>query len=60
MEFYGLVSNLLVQVEPAKVFFRSAAPGRENKPVSHNWKKGRGRLDLNQKVGNWAVKLHLT
>ena len=21
---------------------------RENKPVSHNWKKGRGRLDLNQ------------
>ena len=33
---------------------------RENKPVSHNWKKGRGRLDLNQLVGNWAVKLHLT
>ena len=33
---------------------------KENKPVSHNWKKGRGRLDLNQKVGNWAVKLHLT
>ena len=33
---------------------------RENKPVSHNWKKGRGRPDLNQLVGNWAVKLHLT
>ncbi|KAJ8026082.1 hypothetical protein HOLleu_33820 [Holothuria leucospilota] len=33
---------------------------RENKPVSHNWKKGRGRLDLNQQVGNWDVKPHLT
>ncbi|KAJ8021317.1 hypothetical protein HOLleu_38482 [Holothuria leucospilota] len=33
---------------------------RENKPVSHNWKKGRGRLDLNQLVGNWDVKPHLT
>ena len=31
---------------------------RENKPVSHNWKKGCGWLDLNQLVGNWAVKLH--
>ncbi|KAJ8023461.1 hypothetical protein HOLleu_35914 [Holothuria leucospilota] len=33
---------------------------RENKPVSHNWKKGRGPLDLNQLVGNWDVKPHLT
>ena len=33
---------------------------RENKPVSNNWKKGRGRLNLNQLVGNWAVKPHLT
>ncbi|KAJ8034402.1 hypothetical protein HOLleu_21223 [Holothuria leucospilota] len=33
---------------------------RKNKPGSHNWKKGRGRLDLNQLVGNWDVKLHLT
>ncbi|KAJ8048343.1 hypothetical protein HOLleu_00618 [Holothuria leucospilota] len=33
---------------------------RKNKPVSHNWKKGRGRLDLNQLVGNWDVKPHLT
>ncbi|KAJ8034671.1 hypothetical protein HOLleu_21603 [Holothuria leucospilota] len=30
------------------------------KPVSHNWKKDRGRLDLNQLVGNWDVKPHLT
>ncbi|KAJ8031193.1 hypothetical protein HOLleu_27841 [Holothuria leucospilota] len=33
---------------------------RENKPVSHNWKKGCGHLDLNQLVGNWGVKPHLT
>ena len=33
---------------------------RENKPVSHNWKKGLGQLDLNQLVGNWAVKPYLT
>ncbi|KAJ8045167.1 hypothetical protein HOLleu_08115 [Holothuria leucospilota] len=33
---------------------------RKNKPVSHNWKKGRGRLDLNQLVGNWDVKPYLT
>ncbi|KAJ8034194.1 hypothetical protein HOLleu_20932 [Holothuria leucospilota] len=33
---------------------------RENEPVSHNWKKGRGRLDSNQLVGNWDVKPHLT
>ena len=33
---------------------------RASKPLSHNWKKGRGWLDLNQKVVNWAVKLHLT
>ena len=32
----------------------------ENKPVSHNWKKCRGQLDLDQSVGNWAVKPHLT
>ncbi|KAJ8022566.1 hypothetical protein HOLleu_37506 [Holothuria leucospilota] len=30
---------------------------RENKPVSHNWKKGRGRLDLNQLVGNVSSNL---
>ncbi|KAJ8045257.1 hypothetical protein HOLleu_08227 [Holothuria leucospilota] len=33
---------------------------RENKPVSHNWKKGCDSLDLNQWVGNWDVKPHLT
>ncbi|KAJ8026221.1 hypothetical protein HOLleu_34013 [Holothuria leucospilota] len=33
---------------------------RENKPVSHNWKKGCGHLDLNQLVGNWDVTPHLT
>ncbi|KAJ8046899.1 hypothetical protein HOLleu_05734 [Holothuria leucospilota] len=34
--------------------------GRENKPMSHNWKKGCGPLNLNQLVGNWNVKHHLT
>ncbi|KAJ8042046.1 hypothetical protein HOLleu_13013 [Holothuria leucospilota] len=38
----------------------TSADSMDNKPVSHNWKKGRGRLDLNQLVGNWDVKPHLT
>ena len=45
---------------PLCVVLRISNGVRENKPVSHNWKKGCGRLDLNQLVGNWALKLHLT
>ncbi|KAJ8038129.1 hypothetical protein HOLleu_19116 [Holothuria leucospilota] len=33
---------------------------RENKPVSHAGKKGRGRPHLNQLIRNLAVKPHLT
>ena len=33
---------------------------REKKSVSHNWKNRRGRLDLSQLDGNWAVKPCLT
>ena len=33
---------------------------KENKSVSHNWKKGFGWHYLNQLVGNWTVKPHVT
>ena len=60
VQLIGVLSSPSENLLPLGVMLCISNGVRENKPVSHNWKKGRGRLDLNQLVGNWAVKLHLT
>ncbi|KAJ8021725.1 hypothetical protein HOLleu_39011 [Holothuria leucospilota] len=50
VRFPGRVIPKTLKMEPTAVV-RDAPHkqwSRENKPVSHNWEKGRGRLDLNQ------------
>ena len=46
----GRVIPQTLQMEPTAVVLGAQHEqwSRENKPVSHDWKKGRGRLDLNQ------------
>ena len=58
----GWVIPKTLKMEPAVIVLGAQHKQwkRESKLVSHNWKKIRGRPDLQQLVTNWAVKSHLT